>query len=356
MKPNARLLAICPIGIGNLLLLLPALEHLKKERPDVKLTLLSLKKGLTLLAERFPCFDDIITIDAAQKQSLVSKLTLLKRLILKFDISLSFFPSNRLEYNLLPLLALVPKRIGYRYYNRGMQTASFLNSIRMPVFENRHDLIQNFTLLEALGLSLPKQVRMPEFPLNKNEKEFAENYLAACNLKGSRLIGLHPGSSAEHDMDKKRWPKEQFAALAALINQHADTRFLIFGGPEEKALKAGLAQTIGQAALVPDTRSLFETAALIARCHAFISNDSGLMHVAVACGVKTCGIFGPTADVRTAPFGVVNLVVRGPDECSPCWTIKNVGVREACRYEDFRCLQKLSAETVYRKIRPWLAD
>jgi heptosyltransferase II len=354
LKPNTRLLAICPIGIGNFLLLVPALEHLKTKRPDLHLTLLSLKTGITALALRYPLIDAVITVDANKKQGAAAKLSLVKQLFRKFDVSISFFPSNRLEYNLLPFAALIPKRVAYRYHSRSFRTLSWLNNIKVPVFDKLHDLTQNFTATHELGLPLPEETAMPVFLLSETEKAFAVDYVRKAGLEGKTLIGIHPGSSAEHHMDKKRWPVSSFAELAGLILKEKDARFLIFGGPEEKEIKDELGRALGSSAAVVETKSLFETAAVIARCSRFISNDSGLMHVATSLRVKTCGIFGPTADSRTAPFGKEHLVVRGPEECSPCWTIRNVGKREGCLYEDFRCLRNLTAEAVFGRMKDWV--
>jgi ADP-heptose:LPS heptosyltransferase len=68
------------------------------------------------------------------------------------------------------------------------------------------------------------------------------------------------------------------------------------------------------------------------------------MHLAVSQGVKTYGIFGPTDNIRTAPFK--NRVIRLGLSCSPCYTpmkefkcvnkekmicLKGIGVEEALK-------------------------
>jgi ADP-heptose:LPS heptosyltransferase len=111
---------------------------------------------------------------------------------------------------------------------------------------------------------------------------------------------------------------------------------------------------IGQFALSVEGLTLRQTAALIARCKMFVSNDSGLMHVAALSGVPTVGVFGPTDDTRTAPWGKGHLVVRKKMECCPCWTAAHVGVRQACRYGDFRCLRDLTPEEVFNRICKWV--
>ena len=39
----------------------------------------------------------------------------------------------------------------------------------------------------------------------------------------------------------------------------------------------------------------------MARCRAFVSNDSGAMHLAAAVGLPVTAIFGPTVERETAP-------------------------------------------------------
>jgi lipopolysaccharide heptosyltransferase II len=351
---NERILALCPIGIGNFLLVLPALRHLKDKKPDAHLALLCLKPEIFQLTKRYPFIDEALLLDPENSKAPLAIVRLLGKIKMKFDRSIAFFPSNRLEYNILPFLARVKERIGFRYHHRGWIRAAFLNTRLVPVSKNQHDLLQNFTPLSSMGIMPPATPEMLSFPLAENEKLFALDYLKQHNPEGLPLIGLHPGSSSGRNMDKKRWPFQSFAALAQRVLNGKQMRFLVFGGPEEQELKKTLAACIGPAADAVETGSLGETAALISRCQRFISNDSGLMHLAASFGIKTCGIFGPTDDTRTAPFGKGHLIIRQDLECSPCWTIQNVGRREFCKYGDFRCLGNLEAKSVYEKIWKWL--
>ena len=49
---------------------------------------------------------------------------------------------------------------------------------------------------------------------------------------------------------------------------------------------------------------LLEAMALISKCALFLSNDSGLMHVAGALGIPTIAIFGSTNPITTSPPGL----------------------------------------------------
>ena len=356
MDPGKRILCICPIGIGNFLLLTPALRRLKGARPSARVAVLCLKPAIARLAERYPYIDEVISVDAGQSHSLADRAAFILSIFRKFDSSIAFFPSNRAEYNLLPFLAGIRERAGFRYEAYRVRTLSFLNTRLVAVDNSAHDLIQNFTLLKEIGVTMPEQPALDPLPLKEEEKAFADRYLKDHPVR-EFLIGLHPGSSGEHGMDKKRWPARHFAELARLIGKGKKARFLVFGGPEEALLKAETTRGAGPQAIAAETKSLFETAALIGKCHRFISNDSGLMHIAASLGVRCAGIFGPTSDVRTAPWGPGHLVIRGQGcPVEPCWTIRNVGKREHCRYGDFRCLEELKPETVYSRLEKWLSS
>jgi heptosyltransferase-2 len=92
--------------------------------------------------------------------------------------------------------------------------------------------------------------------------------------------------------------------------------------------------------------NLKEAIALIARCRLFVSNDSGLMHVAGALGIPTIAIFGSTNPVTTSPAGVKSIVIHRAVECSPC-------LKPVCP-TDFRCMDLISVEEVYAAARSLL--
>ena len=86
--------------------------------------------------------------------------------------------------------------------------------------------------------------------------------------------------------------------------------------------------------------NLREAIYLISQCSLFISNDSGLMHIAGALNVPTVAIFGSTNPVTTSPVGNKSVIVRHEVSCSPC-------LKKTCP-TDFRCMKLISVEDVFR--------
>jgi heptosyltransferase III len=118
-------------------------------------------------------------------------------------------------------------------------------------------------------------------------------------------IALHPGSGSP----RKNWPLERWAEFAsALRRNHPDReRLIISGEAETDNLLANLGRPLRN-------RTLPELADELARCRLFVGHDSGVSHLAAACGVPCVLLFGPTdPEVWAPPAAHVTVIRRGVD-------------------------------------------
>lgn len=111
----------------------------------------------------------------------------------------------------------------------------------------------------------------------------------------------------------KRWPPEFFAEVARLaVRSGLARRVLVCGTPGERAecnaVAAALAADGADAANLCGATSLPELAAILSRCRAALSNDSGGMHLATAAGVPVVAVFGLTDPAKTGPLGRAAVV------------------------------------------------
>jgi ADP-heptose:LPS heptosyltransferase len=141
---------------------------------------------------------------------------------------------------------------------------------------------------------------------------------AALIPAGGPVIGLGPTAN----WDGKIWPAERFVALFhVLAARLPGARAAIFGGPG--AAERHAAQAVLDA--LPDAIDLVgrlelpQAAACLKRCALFVGNDSGLMHLAAAAGAPTLGLFGPTPATEYAPAGRCTAVALadGPPGAAP---------------------------------------
>ena len=150
------------------------------------------------------------------------------------------------------------------------------------------------------------------------------------------VIGIAPGATYG---PAKKWFPDRFATVADKLSEMYAAQIIIMGGKGDtetagEVKKLALTELINLAGKT----NMFEAIYLISRCSLFISNDSGLMHVAGALNVPTIAVFGSTNPVTTSPAGNKSVIVRKEVSCSPC-------LKKTCP-TDFRCMSLISVEDV----------
>jgi heptosyltransferase-2 len=205
-----------------------------------------------------------------------------------------------------------------------------------------HEVERNLALLKVLGFK-PSNIH-PYFHLHESHRVRAAEFLRG--IDDLDFVGMHC-----HSLAFKRWPVEHFAAVADWLVEEFQVRVLLLGGPEEGEVAARLLAQVKlpekMSNLVGKT-TLQEAAALAEACSFFVSDDSGLMHVAAALGTPVVGIFGCTDPVKNAPFTPSGMaqVVRLNLNCSPCYQID----RES-ECSERNCLLDLSPNVVMAAIK-----
>ena len=120
-----------------------------------------------------------------------------------------------------------------------------------------------------------------------------------------RFALLIPGASPGRPA--KRWPVENFAALAAALDMPA----VILGGPTEASLGTAITQTAPGARDLTGKTSFADIAALARRAAFCIGNDTGPTHLAAVAGCPTLALFGEDSDpALCAPRGPRVAVLR----------------------------------------------
>lgn len=177
-------------------------------------------------------------------------------------------------------------------------------------------------LVEALGFPLvdagPPRLACPPALRDRGLRILCER--GACLDRP--VIGLAPGAAFGH---AKRWPPELAAALVAQIVARTSAVVAVVGAAGDRDTARQLQSSIVKSGVVPAGRvldlvgqtSLGELLGVIAACRAFVSNDSGVMHLSAALGVPVVAVFGPTDEHATAPLGP-HRVVTAASWCRPC--------------------------------------
>lgn len=319
-NPSKKVLLLALSGIGNFLMQSPVFAAIKKAHPDWHVTAWVAPRGTKELAANDPHLDAVI--EAPLKQSLSGHLNLLRQLRRhQFEAALMLSPGQLIKGALYMFLAGIPMRLAHNYPLRSNPAASFLLTRSFPEDPALHDLEQNLALLKLLNIPidsllvtcLPNRQAHYSLLIPPTAYRAVKELWSQLNIPPDKtIIGLHPGSA--RGFEWKRWPLAYWIELGqTLITKH-NAFILIFGGPDEQEtinkLLAGLPRAAQRTKRGP--ASLLATAALMQRCKLFVSNDSGLMHLAAASGVTTLGLFGPTDENQTGPRGTRSHTLRAP--------------------------------------------
>lgn len=186
------------------------------------------------------------------------------------------------------------QRIGFAGRHGG-EVSRLLNNIRVsPVFSHVTD--------RSLELLIPLDIHSPKvqwkLPLSTAARTWANRWRRT--IPASRLAVLNPGAT----WASKAWEADRFGAVAHYAANRYGYRSIVVWGTFEERLTAEaiVASSGGTATLAPDT-DLHHLAALIETADLFVSGDTGPLHMAVAVGTETIGLYGATKPGDSGPYG-----------------------------------------------------
>lgn len=305
-----NILVLSLSGIGNFLMHTPFIEVLKKSHPDVKITAWVAPRGAQLLAKTNPYIDKVIATPI--RRPFFLNVGLFTRLASqKFETSIMLSPGQLWKGSAYMFLAGIPQRIGHTYSHLNNHHSSFLLTDTINETESIHDIDQNLNLLALINVPVPDKPAQYHLNIPPQYVSKGRHILKKLSIPSTKTImGIHPGSAAGFTW--KRWPTDSFIRVTKHLIAKHNVYILIFGGPDEMSLKKVIRNRIGKKNSSIVNTNLIDTAAVMQHCSVFLSNDSGLMHLAAASGVKTFGLFGPTSEVSTGPRGPASSVIRAP--------------------------------------------
>jgi heptosyltransferase-2 len=303
-----RILVRSSNWLGDAVMSAPAIQRLKRGRPDLRLTVLTRSK-LADFWRLVPEVDELITIDPGD-----SVFRTAGKIRGRFEVAILF--PNSVRSALEIWLAGIPRRVGYARPWRNFFLNQFIPEPSFPA-PLRHQSGHYLRIMDRIGANLDEA--LPDLDLRTGEPG---------------LVGLCPG--AEYG-PAKRWT--EFSLVAEQLSERYGLHWLIFGTANEKRFAADIVERLKKNATDLSGRtSLLELATQLRRCKLLLTNDTGTMHLASSLGVPTVAIFGSTEPQLTGPTGEGHVVIRHHVECSPCF------LRE-CPL-DFRCMKAVTVAEV----------
>ena len=297
--------------IGDTLLATPIFRAVRAQWPDAHIALLTGKNARVLLQNN-PYLDEIWEFDPYKSdKGTRAYLQLVERLRAgKFDLCLAL---NRSFHSALtPWLGGIKTRAGFESEGRGP-----LLNCRVDYDREKSEIACYFDVLRAVAPDAPVNPAL-ELWISADETARAQAHLQAAwgeRVPRESLVGIQPGASQA----RKRWSAAGFARIAdRLVAANSHLRLALIGGPDEKDATEEMLSLCGPEAKARAVSfaggcDLRESLALVSQLGLFLGNDTAIMHSAVALGVPTVALFGPTNPRKWGNYGPCHRVLESPD-------------------------------------------
>jgi ADP-heptose:LPS heptosyltransferase len=363
-----RILVIQLAGLGDLLMLTPALAALRNNYPNAKIDFIALHDYVREAFQNHPRLDQVTSLPAYPSKWIVSKFVnqsgvklllatmqcypalLLRHLFIRYDLGINFGLSDfdrNLGNGLLYCLN-ARRRIGAD----GLSDQLLTDCVRLdgpPL----HRVATYLKFLKPLSVSAKSQTY--EFPLHQTDVNRVHATLRVEGIDSFQpLAVIHPGGKLH--VNSRRWPADYFSRVCEFLGESGGFQIVLTGDQSDTEVCEQIAAAVGVKAISIAGRLTFaETAALLSLCQLFITNDTSTLHLAEAVEVpRVISIFGPTDPALLAPQSERHIVFRSKLPCAPCMGGLIDAKTERCwREVKEECLTEISPEQVIAVVRQY---
>lgn len=336
MNGKRRILVVGPSWVGDMVMAQSLFITLHKQQPGVDIDVLAPQWSLPIL-QRMPQVRQGIAMPLGHGQFGLRTRWQLGRQLAANGYDQAIVLPGSLKSALVPWFAGIPQRTGFTGEARyGLLSARrYLDKQALPM------TVQRFV---ALGLQ-PHPSQAPDIPPPRlvADAHNAVQLRSRLGLNDDRpAVAFMPG--AEYG-PAKQWPAPHFAQLAKDLIARGH-QVWILGSTKDRAVGEAIAQDASQPAALHNLcgqTQLGDVVDLLSLCHAAVSNDSGLMHVAAALDIPLVALYGSSDPKHTPPLSPKARILHLGLPCSPCF-------ERQCPLGHTRCLHDIRPDQVLQAL------
>ncbi|HRJ85302.1 MAG TPA: glycosyltransferase family 9 protein [Ignavibacteria bacterium] len=302
--------------LGDMLCSLPMIYSVRKNFPSAEIILVT--KRSTGFSEIFENNSNSPVNKVMQYEHGFEKFVETVKQLTDFMPDMAIVPSSVIFSATNHLLAYYSKagiRVGVRSKDYEPNKIGYTLNVKNDFLwdsKKVHQVNRNLDVIRQAGIEPAVNyisVSLGTEQISSSEEFFSENFPDSQK----KVIGIHPGAAKEQNV----WPPEKFAQLMNLFNSKQNVYFYISEGPADKKyvneLKSILKKQFSGIEFSVFCGKLMENAANISKTALFISNDTGIMHLASGFDIPVIGLFGPTKAYEWGPLGLNKASIQASD-------------------------------------------
>lgn len=337
-------------SLGDIVLQTPLVAWIKMKFPDAKISFITSKAFTDLISEN-PFVDDVILIDRLSGKEDRDQL---KRIAKKLNsespapIVIDLHDTLRSKF-----LRIHLKKSLYFVVDKRSFLRKFLVWFKLDLLKKLNS--HHFRVLEDFAFLFDERFNPEELKdfLQKNTivKQDALTQTAASfvthenRIKGPYLV-VSPIASFEN----KRWPLKNYQELIRKLltaSEFQEFKIVLVAGPDDTYCEQVISEEISQDQRFINLQgetTIKESAEIIGHSKFCISNDTGTIHMAEACGVPVIALFGPTSEsFGFRPHLSKSKTLSSQRACRPC---SETGAKK-CPYQTNLCMEDISVDEVW---------
>jgi lipopolysaccharide heptosyltransferase I len=304
-----RILIVKLSSLGDIVHALPVPVSLRATFPGARIAWAVEKKWMPAIA-RHPDVDEIIPVDtlgARRRPSRWAELRQDVRAVRAFGADYALDLQGTIKSAVITARSGAPHRVGYARAACREPLARFAYTRHVRPHA-RHVVEQMLELAAALAAAMDPQVPFQRklefpFPVPAAVQREVDNWIAENQL--GEFAFFSPGGG----WASKRWPSDQYASLAEMLERAHGLRVVLNRGPDERDMDDAYrrANEIRARLFSGDVEHL---AAILRRARLAVGGDTGPLQLAAALAVPTVALFGPTDPKRNGPYSELCTVIR----------------------------------------------
>ena len=298
--------------LGDMLAGVSLFRAVKEKYPQSHLTLLSSRDNYYGVIKN-KLIDELIVFDKTKMFNPIELIRFILKLRQQFDLTIvPVTVSISFTSNIIARIAKSKIRIGPKSLDGIPNNSAYFFDRRVDIDWRKHpdSNVAEHILEIVRPFGINTKDLSSEISFDESDNDAAKKFISEIRHDPNIvLIGLHVGAGKPQN----RWALKKYVELIEKINSSYNCVFYLTGSDSDSEELSFVISNTKVKLNKYLNKEIPKVAALISNSNLFITNDTGIMHVAGTTKTPQISLFGPTNPFNWAPCGKNKIFLRKSD-------------------------------------------